>query len=403
MNIGLFKKMLEKALLEEVLEELNKSNSELENRFQKRVSSLNTSFNMRRLEYDDGVLSLGDWRVEQARISQAVLRLLDDMEEDQAGKVKEEKKKDTSEFETLKSKLIELKWDLTLYVNQGRDANQAEIDAGLSILIGADRDVHDVVECRVKIAKLRLSYWELLKPLIHRVTNRFLTFSISSWGALIWQSLPSERRKRIPTEIPANEIHYESEPFLEPLDIGKLLSHFYALELLQRNGANLEILPKFEAFAREHVRNEIMGTAPPPQAPPPPTSDPISILRSKLGTLEYVTNIPLLKAGKSFWVTHKPDGVEVNNLGTQPFLPWEVFTAAIELMRSQGGRATAGNAMGHKLGDPKLPLDSIEGHVAHKIYGKQIGDSVFRRISVIRSLLIWAGICKWDGKFLELL
>lgn len=50
--------------------------------------------------------------------------------------------------------------------------------------------------------------------------------------------------------------------------------------------------------------------------------------------------------------------------------------------------------MGPKLGDPGLPLSSIEGHVAHTVYGKQVGESVFRRITPIACILIWTGICK---------
>jgi hypothetical protein len=50
--------------------------------------------------------------------------------------------------------------------------------------------------------------------------------------------------------------------------------------------------------------------------------------------------------------------------------------------------------MNSRLGDEGLPLDSIEGHIAHVVYGKQIGDSVFRRISPIAAILVWAGICE---------
>ena len=46
-----------------------------------------------------------------------------------------------------------------------------------------------------------------------------------------------------------------------------------------------------------------------------------------------------------------------------------------------------------KLGEPGLPLDLVEGHVAHKVYHKNVGDSVFRRITPIACILIWAGIC----------
>jgi hypothetical protein len=42
-----------------------------------------------------------------------------------------------------------------------------------------------------------------------------------------------------------------------------------------------------------------------------------------------------------------------------------------------------------KLGESNLPIDSIEGHIANVIYGKKLGDSVFRRITPISCILIW--------------
>ncbi len=59
-----------------------------------------------------------------------------------------------------------------------------------------------------------------------------------------------------------------------------------------------------------------------------------------------------------------------------------------------GGRAERGNAMKYRLGEEGLSLDSVEGHVAHAIYRKREGDTVFRRITPIACTLIWAGICE---------
>ncbi len=96
---------------------------------------------------------------------------------------------------------------------------------------------------------------------------------------------------------------------------------------------------------------------------------------------------------RSFKAVLKKEGIWVDNLGTQHILPWMVFEETIHILRRQGGRAQRGDAMGCKLGDPGLPLDSIEGHIAKTVYGKQIGDSVFRRISPVAAILIWAGLC----------
>jgi len=105
-------------------------------------------------------------------------------------------------------------------------------------------------------------------------------------------------------------------------------------------------------------------------------------------------------------------GVIVSNLGNQPFLPWEVFTETVSLLIRRGGSAEKGNVMGHRLGSDELPMDSVEGHAAHAVYGKQKGESVFRRISPIANILVWSGICvnepgilslseKWMGMFLK--
>ena len=106
-----------------------------------------------------------------------------------------------------------------------------------------------------------------------------------------------------------------------------------------------------------------------------------------------VCRVPLLRAG-SFKASLKETGVEVDNLGTQSLLPWRVFDEACLVMRDAGGRAKRGDAMNSRLGEDGLPLDSIEGHVAARVYDKQSGDSVFRRITPIVCILVWAGICR---------
>jgi len=57
--------------------------------------------------------------------------------------------------------------------------------------------------------------------------------------------------------------------------------------------------------------------------------------------------------------------------------------------------------MNSRLGDEGSPLDSIEGQIASVVYGKKVGDSVFRRITPIACLLEWAGSCKSEpGKLI---
>jgi len=92
------------------------------------------------------------------------------------------------------------------------------------------------------------------------------------------------------------------------------------------------------------------------------------------------------------WLTN--EGIRVSNLGNQPLLPWAAFEEAVSLLAEEDGKARTGDAMKSKLGDDGLPLNSIEGRVAHRVYGRRLGDSVFRRITPIAGTLVWAGICR---------
>lgn len=105
-------------------------------------------------------------------------------------------------------------------------------------------------------------------------------------------------------------------------------------------------------------------------------------------------HIKLLKGDRYFNVILQEDGVLVDNLNTSSFLSWKVFEKTIELLEKQGGCAIKGDAMGFKLGEGNLTLDSIEGYVAKEVYNKKIGESVFRRITPIVNILIWADICE---------
>lgn len=116
------------------------------------------------------------------------------------------------------------------------------------------------------------------------------------------------------------------------------------------------------------------------------------MIQQKFAQFGGEATISLLRGG-DFTARTNEQGVWVNNLGTSPFLPWSVFEEAVSLMILKGGRAARGDAMNCHLGDAGLPLDSLEGHIAHKVYGKQIGEIVFRRITPIACILIWAGIC----------
>ena len=110
--------------------------------------------------------------------------------------------------------------------------------------------------------------------------------------------------------------------------------------------------------------------------------------------------IPLQRGGH-FQAKMVAGGIEVDNLGNQPYLPWCVFQEAVCVLIRNQGSAKRGDAMNSRLGDEGLPLDSVEGHIALVVYGHEVGDSVFRRITPIACILEWAGICRSEpGKLI---
>lgn len=84
-------------------------------------------------------------------------------------------------------------------------------------------------------------------------------------------------------------------------------------------------------------------------------------------------------------------------------LVWEVFDAAVEIVIENGGRAKKGMAQsGARLGSDKLLLDSVEGHIAHKVHGVQEGETAFGPGFVIAAILDWAEICKNERGYLSI-
>ena len=122
-------------------------------------------------------------------------------------------------------------------------------------------------------------------------------------------------------------------------------------------------------------------------------SDVVGAIRCKFAESGNPTNVPNLR-GDTFKAKLAEGGIEVDNLGSQPFLPWAAFQAAVSIIIKNGGRAKRGNAMGSRLGEPDLQINSVEGHIAQMVYGRRVGDTIFRRITPIASILIWAGICE---------
>ncbi len=124
------------------------------------------------------------------------------------------------------------------------------------------------------------------------------------------------------------------------------------------------------------------------------TLEVVDAIRSKFSVAGNPAQVPYIRGTGFITAELINNGIRVDNLGNLPFLPWIAFQEAICVLIRYGGRAKRGNAMNFRLGESGLAMDSIEGHIAHVVYGKSEGDSIFRRITPIACILIWAGVCK---------
>jgi hypothetical protein len=120
----------------------------------------------------------------------------------------------------------------------------------------------------------------------------------------------------------------------------------------------------------------------------------ISKIKNQFDKKGNPAKIPLMSGKRFFEARSEVDGVYVDNLKTQPFLPWEIFSEAVNFIRENGGKVKKGNATNSRLGDSNLGLDTLEGHIASKVYGCSIGDTVLKRVTPIASILAWSGICE---------
>ena len=119
----------------------------------------------------------------------------------------------------------------------------------------------------------------------------------------------------------------------------------------------------------------------------------VQAIKNKFQETGSPANVPM-QTGGTFAAKLTNDGVLVDNLGNQPFLPWIVFQEAICVLIRNDGRAVQGDATTARLGSGELPLNSVEGHIAQVVYGKKVGDPVYGRIAPITDVLIWTGVCK---------
>jgi len=122
----------------------------------------------------------------------------------------------------------------------------------------------------------------------------------------------------------------------------------------------------------------------------------INTLKTKFAEDGETVRIPLMRKNKFFKASLDKDGkgINVSNLAAQPLLSWETFVETVKLLEANNGFAVKGSAMKGKLGDELLPLNSVEGNIASKIHKVNEGKKVFRRVSPVSGILVWAGICE---------
>ncbi|WP_292388081.1 chromosome segregation ATPase [Methanosarcina sp. UBA5] len=120
----------------------------------------------------------------------------------------------------------------------------------------------------------------------------------------------------------------------------------------------------------------------------------ISKIKNQFDKKGNPAKIPLMSGKQFFEARSETDGVYVDNLKKEPFLPWEIFSEAVNYIKENGGKVKKGNATNSRLGDPNLGLDTLEGYIASKVYSCRIGDPVFKRVTPVASILAWAEICE---------
>lgn len=127
-------------------------------------------------------------------------------------------------------------------------------------------------------------------------------------------------------------------------------------------------------------------------------------IKEKLNAISGRTSIPLY-SGELCEIGFDPNGKGLASPKIPPAnqLIWEAFDAAVEVVVQNGGKVMKGKARsGAKLGSDDLPIDSVEGYIAYKVHGGQIGETAFGPGFVIAAVLDWAGICNNERGYLTI-
>lgn len=129
----------------------------------------------------------------------------------------------------------------------------------------------------------------------------------------------------------------------------------------------------------------------------------IKRLKEKINEAGGLASITLPR-GTSFQIYYEEygTGIHATNIPSNKVLLWKVFEDAIVLLEKNKGKVIKGNAMKGKLGDPYLPLNSMEGYIASHTYHVKKGETTLRLISAVAAILEWTGLCKNGYGYVEL-
>ena len=166
----------------------------------------------------------------------------------------------------------------------------------------------------------------------------------------------------------------------------------------------MDILDKLDITTKESRNQEDIKIEPLLQTINAVDSPVVKKIKEKLNANSGIAIIPLFR-GDSCKIGYTSDGkgLVASKIPVANQLTWEVFDAAVEVVINNGGKAEKGKARsGAKLGSGDLPLNSVEGFIAHKVHGAQIGETAFGPGFVVAAILDWAGICNNERGYLTI-
>jgi hypothetical protein len=107
---------------------------------------------------------------------------------------------------------------------------------------------------------------------------------------------------------------------------------------------------------------------------------------------------PIYKNSKIFAIN-----VERRVMPADTVFPIEIFNLVLNsLSKADNFTLSNGKAQGNRMGEDGLKSNTIEYIVAKEIYGKDNGQTIDRRISVISNILIAANLCESKPSSLKL-